>query len=183
MKSKKTNKKINKKINNKIASEFAIGIILLLAIIVGGIFWMNENKQLAEIQPIASIVPIMSKQKSQVAQTAPVSQPTADVCTPHYYDGESRVQTWIVSDSQENEKGLIIQLKSGEEKKLPGGGEAVKNANFTVKLIDPTAGVRKGLLTSSKENPVSITIRGYAEVCQQLPLVSLQDATIAFKKS
>ena len=186
MKNKKINKKINnkisKKMNKKIANEFAIGIILLAAIIAGSIIWMFENKQLAEIQQIAPIVPIMSKQKSQVVQTAPASQPTADVCTPHYYDGESKVQVWLVSADQEDKNSMIIQLKSGEERKLPGG-DVIKNNNFTVKLIDPTAGVRKGLLTSSKENPVSITIHGYAEICQQPPLVSLQEATIAFKKS
>ena len=183
---KKINKKISKKtsqmMNKKIANEFAIGIILLAAIIAGSIIWMFENKQLAENQQVPQVVPIISKQKSPIKKEVPISQPVADVCTPHYYAGESKVQVWLVSAGQENENSMIIQLKSGEEKKLPSGS-VIKNTNFTVKLIDPTAGVRKGLLASSKENPVSITVHGYAEICQQPPLVSLQEATVAFKKS
>jgi hypothetical protein len=38
-------------------------------------------------------------------------------------------------------------------------------------------------LASSKEKPVSIIIHGYAEICQQPPLASLREATVAFKKS
>jgi len=164
--------------NKKIASELAIGIILLIAIIIGGIFWVSIQRQ--------------SMNNSQLSQSAIVlkKQPvvkkidkTETPCQSHYYEGESKVQAWLVSAGQKDENSMIIQLKSGEEKKLPSG-DIVKNGNFTVKLIDPTAGVRKGLLASSKEKPVSITIHGYAEICQQPPpLVSLQEATVAFKKS
>ena len=181
MKNKKINNKISKTMNKKIANEFAIGIILLVTIIAGGIIWMFESKQLAENQQLLQVAPIISKQKSPINKAILSSQPAADLCTPHYYEGESKVQVWFVSAGQENENSLIIQLKKGEEKKLPSV-DAVKNTNFTVKLIDPTAGVRKGLLASSKEKPVSITIHGYAEICQQPPLVSLQEATVAFKK-
>jgi len=180
--SQRINKKTSNKINKKISSEFAIGIILIVAIIVGGFVWMFENKPFTENQKSSQIAPIISKQKSPIAKTVPKSQPVADLCTPHYYEGESKVQVWIVSASQED-KSIIIQLKNREEQKLPNVDGTVKDANFTVKLIDPTPGVRKGLLASSKEKPVSITIHGYAEICQQPPLVSLQEATIAFKKS
>ena len=180
--SKRINRKTSKKISKNISSELAIGVILLVAIIVGGIVWMAENKQPIENQQVSQLAPIISKQESPIKKETPVIQPVADVCTPHYYAGESKVQVWLVSAGQENDNSMIIQLKNGEEKKLPSG-DIVKNDNFTVKLVDPTAGVRKGLLTSSKENPVSITIHGYAEVCQQPPLVSLQEAKIAFKKS
>lgn len=180
---KKINKKKSKRINKKISSEFAIGIILLLAIIVGGIVWMFENKQSDEIQQISQVAPITSKQKIPIKKTDLVSQSAISSCTPHYYAGESKVQVWLVSDGQKDKDSMVIQLKNGEEKKLPSEDGTVNNANFIVKLIDPTAGVRKGLLASSKEKPVSITIHGYAEVCQQPPLVSLQEATIAFKKS
>lgn len=168
--------------NKKITSELAIGIILLTAIIVGSIFWTYKSKQLFENQKTSQVVPIMSKQKNQIKKEVPVNQPETNLCVPHYYEGESKVQVWLVSTDQEDKNNLIIQLKNGEEKKLPSG-DIVKNGNFTVKLIDPTAGVRKGLLASSKEKPVSIIIRGYAEICQQLPLASLQEAAVAFKKN
>jgi hypothetical protein len=178
---KKINKKISKILNKKIANESAIGIILLVTIIAGGIIWMFESKQLAENQQLLQVTPIISIHKNPIKKAVLTSQSDTSLCTPHYYEGESKVQVWLVSADQENGNSLIIQLKNGEEKKLPSG-DVVKNPNFTVKLIDPTAGVRKGLLTSSKEKPVSITIHGYAEICQQPPLVSLQEATVAFKK-
>lgn len=183
MKNKKINKKNNnKKVNKKIESEFAIGIILLVAIMVGGTFWIYESRQLVENQKISQTVMPLSKQKSQIKKADSVIQEDADLCTPHYYEGESRVQVWLISNDQNDKNSITVQLKNGEDKKLPGNN-VVKNANSTVRLVDPTAGVRKGLLTSSKEKPVSITIRGYAEICEQPPLVSLREATVAFKKS
>ena len=55
--------------NKKIASEIAIGIILLIAIIVGGVVWMQNKKQTPEAQPVVT-------QPVPVAQT-PVTQPVA----------------------------------------------------------------------------------------------------------
>jgi hypothetical protein len=179
---KKTNRKKNKIINREIATKYAMSIVILEAAIVGSLLWVYVKNQSTEGQQISQVTSVLSKEKNQIKKITSVSQPEAKLCTPHYYEGESKVQVWLVSIDQENKNNIIIQLKNGEYKKLPGS-DALKEANFTVKLVDPTTGVRKGLLASSKEKPVSITIRGYAEICQQPPLVSLREATVAFKKS
>jgi hypothetical protein len=161
--------------NKKIASEFAIGIIVLLTIIIGGIFWLSKENQSGENQwlpqPATSV-----KQK-------PISKESQEsTCIPHYYEGKTVISGWISSSDQNDGKNLIVELKSGEEKKLPA--KISENAaNFTVKLIDPTAAVKNKLKLATKEKPATFTIQGYAEVCSQPPLISLQEASIAFKKS
>jgi cbb3-type cytochrome oxidase subunit 3 len=159
--------------NKKIASEFAIGVVLLVTITVGSIFWLYSERQTKDFDQVSQLIP-MIKQKHE--DRAPKK------CIPHYYEGKADIQGWMASSDQSNENEIIIQLKSGEEEKLP-----VKNSelsdNFTVKLIDPTAIVEKSLELATEKKPATITIQGYAEVCNQPPLVSLQQATIAFKKS
>ena len=57
------------------------------------------------------------------------------------------------------------------------------NAHFTATLVDPTAQIRNSLQKATMEKPALITVHGYAQACQQSPLVSIQIATIAFKKT
>jgi len=47
--------------NKRIASEIAVGVILLIAVIVGGIFWLQSKKEEAVVQ-----VPVVDVQKSAV---------------------------------------------------------------------------------------------------------------------
>ena len=77
--SKRINRKTSKKISKNISSELAIGVILLVAIIVGGIVWMAENKQPIENQQVSQLAPIISKQESPIKKETPVIQPVADV--------------------------------------------------------------------------------------------------------
>jgi hypothetical protein len=56
--------------NKKIANELAVGIILLLAIIVGGIFWLQNKKQM----PTETAMSIVQKQPASTP-TVPVTQP------------------------------------------------------------------------------------------------------------
>jgi len=53
---------------------------------------------------------------------------------------------------------------------------------LTVKLIDPTDEIKSQIKASSEKSPTTVKIKGYAEVCEQPPLVSLEPATVAFKK-
>ena len=60
--------------NKKIASEIAIGIILLVVIIVGGIFWLQQNKQTSGAQPA---VITQTEQVKSAVQTQSATQPVA----------------------------------------------------------------------------------------------------------
>ena len=56
--------------NKKIASEIAIGVVLLLAFAVGGIFWLqNKNSQAPAVRTPAAVQPVAA------AQPAPPAQP------------------------------------------------------------------------------------------------------------
>jgi hypothetical protein len=170
---------VNKKMQGKIESQFAIGVILLVAIISGGIIWLNSARLDLE-NPQSLILTDSFKNQSKLQKTEETS-PTEENCKPHYYEGEAQLKGWLVSSDQSG-SAVVIRLKDGEAKKLPAK-DTQSADNFTVKLIDPTDRIKKELQNSTQENPVVISIRGYAEVCQQPPLISLEQATTAFKKS
>lgn len=57
-------------INKKIASEIAVGIVLILAIAIGGIFWMQEKKDTIETRKTPEVVNVQkSEVKNEVACT------------------------------------------------------------------------------------------------------------------
>jgi hypothetical protein len=170
--------------NKKIAGEFAIGIILLIVIVVGGIFWLYGERQAREDQQLSQSMSALKQNVSGKisANQAGTKNQESNSCVPHYYQGKINVSGWVESSDQNSKNGIVVELKSGEEKKLP-----VKDyeslTNFTVKLVDPTDDVKNKLQLATKEKPAVFTIQGYAEICSQPPLVSLQQATVAFKKS
>ncbi len=59
--------------NKKIASEIAVGIILLLAIIIGGIFWVQEIKQM-QIETATPVVQTSVIQPAKQPQAQPVNE-------------------------------------------------------------------------------------------------------------
>jgi hypothetical protein len=159
--------------NKKIASELAIGIILLIAIVLGGIFWMHDLKQAMSNSQLAESA------KKQLA-----AKEDGNACQSHYYEGESKIRGWVAPADKNDGKGngIIVQIKDEDVKNLPIKDTGTL-ANFTVRLIDPTVQVKNSLSQATEEKPATITIKGYAEICQQQPpQVSLEQATIAFKK-
>lgn len=154
--------------NRKISSQLAIGVILVIAIIVGGIFYFHNGK--------------LAKKDIELTTRAEKKNELKNSCQSHYYSGESLVRGWIVPDKQGG-KGIVVQIASEDVQNLPVKKQADHN-NFTVRLIDPTDSVKKDLLKASSQNPVSLTIKGYAEICDVVPpQISLDDAMIAFKSS
>jgi hypothetical protein len=171
--------------NKKIESQFAIGIILFVAIIAGGTVWISSMQYNQANEYLSVQTDLLNKQvefkKTEVKETAEQSL-TENNCTPHYYEGEVALQGWLAVNNQSDSDGVIVQLKKGEAEKLPLNDSQPAD-DFTVRLIDPTDEIKKELSDSTLEKPATITIRGYAEVCSQQPLVSVLKATVAFKKS
>ncbi len=174
--------------NKKIASEFAIGLILLLAIVIGGIFWLRNVKEMAALdnelrqaqvsQKDEALVQALkdSRQKAGVENTG-----NSNSCDAHYFEGVDQFSAWLVS--AEND-GIVIAIKKSDASKFPTINYQIdeKTNSFNVKLIDPTDKVTAAVKAASAKKPATITLQGYGEVCGQLPLVSLEPATIAFKK-
>ena len=73
--------------NKKIASELAIGIILMVAIVIGGIFWMSERKQAIDEFNLSQSPILLKKQP-----LSKESKLTEAPCESHYYEGESEVR-------------------------------------------------------------------------------------------
>ncbi len=174
--------------NKKIASEFAIGVILLLAIIVGGIFWIKNVREMAALDhelnqiKLSQKNDILAKALKQPEQKAEVKDAVEDgSCKNHYFEGSDKFSGWFVSQESD---GIIVAIKKSDVSKFPTTNYRVneKEIAFNVKLIDPTDKVTEKLKAASAKKPATITLQGYAEACQDLPLISLQPATIAFKK-
>lgn len=186
MKSKlKSKSKKGQKLNPRIASEFAIGVIIFLAFIIGGIFWFGSTST-EEAPGNLGINLNTSKSKKQTSgenanQQVVESSASDDSCKPHYYEGEKEIKGWFVS---QDENGIVVAVSKDEVSKLPVKDSQLigEEKDFNYKLVDPTEEVGSKIKASTQENPTTFTVRGYAEVCQQPPLLSIQPATIAFKK-
>lgn len=69
----------NKNMNKKIASEIAIGVILLLAIVIGGIFWLQNKKEMSVVQPVVI----------QPVQQTPITQPVDEIANWQTYANDT----------------------------------------------------------------------------------------------
>ena len=164
--------------NKKIVSELAVGLILLIAIIMGGIAWFKNAKEIAALDSLNQNVPANVQPTKILEDKNKVAEENS--CKPHYYEGKISVSAWSVSEAED---GIVVAIKKNEVSKLTikNVDESNVKGNFTVKLIDPTDTVRAKIKASSAQKPATITLQGYAETCQQPPLVSIQPATEAFK--
>lgn len=176
--------------NKKIAIEFAVGAVILLAAVFGAIFWFIGVKDVKNLDSDieSQQVPLdkgeentnLSSGDSQQKNEADVAAKNDD-CKTHYYDGEAEVTGWFVSTDGD---ALIVAVKNDEISKLPTENShlVVDGENFNFKLVDPTDQVRKKIKSSSEKKPTKFIVRGYAEICQQHPLISLKPATVVYKK-
>jgi len=167
--------------NPRLASEFAIGVIFFVAVIIGGIFWYYNGIGKKQVDQLSQNQTTTISKQSAIEKVSENSGATKENCQSHYYDGEQQLESWLVS---QDEDGIIIAIKKEDVAKLPTENSSLtsQGEDYTFKLVDPTEEVKAEIRDSSKEKPVNLTVRGYAEVCQQPPLLSLQPATTAFKK-
>lgn len=163
----------------KISSEFAIGFILATTIIIGTIFWLN-GKRVVEVYSsgVGNVAYDQKNIKVNVSVVEPKQKPQIE-CKPRYYEGEAEVSVWLISETDEK---VEVEIKNEDIEKLPTTKVDSLNANFIATLIDPTDEVRQDLKNSSEDDPTTLVVHGYAQICQDSPAVSIQQASIAFKK-
>ena len=172
--------------NKNISSEVAIGIILVISILTGGIFWIQEER--LSIENKFALSDAFSSETSLSADSSsPIIKEEERIaeeitCKPRYYEGETEIQGWLVSPLNDGEE-LNIQIKTEDVEKLPVLESGIESMNFIVTLVDPTEEIARELQKATQENPVSMTLRGYNQNCQSFPQISLKAASIAFKKS
>ncbi|MEI7890756.1 MAG: hypothetical protein WCI36_02195 [bacterium] len=176
--------------NKKIASEFAIGIIVLLAIVIGGIFLVENRKQMA----ITNNTPSVEDSKNQDVANGSVDQGNVDEltqnfqkdpCKGHMYDGEVALRGRYVLDSVVGEKkewlfkvakddliGLPVQITDDKG----------KNVNELLKIADADPALIAKLKKATDEKPETLIIKGYYLHCEGGPVVSIAPAKLALAK-
>lgn len=173
-------KKKYSNVNKKIAHEFAIGIIVLLAVAVGAMALTSAKRQIREISSLQEAD--IEKAAESAKNIKRNQKKIPEECQSHYYEGETEIRGWAPSDMQDGE-GMIVRIDARDIKNLPIKDPSVFS-DLTVRMIDPTAALEEKLTKATKEKPASFTVKGYAEICEKKPpQVSLGQASVAFKKS
>lgn len=176
--------------NKKIASEFAIGIIVLLAIVVGGIFFVENRKQLASDNDVPRIeapknqetANVQTNQSENVDLTERFKK---DPCKGHMYDGKVALRGRYVLDSTYGDKkewlfkvvkddliGLPVQITNTDG----------RNVNEFLKIADADPALVAKLKKATDAKPETITIKGYYLNCEGGPVVSIAPAKLALAK-
>jgi hypothetical protein len=166
--------------SKKIASEFATGVVVITALVIGGFFWLSEKKMESESERVvfsgASVAPSKSKGNEKKSEQAIFG------CQTRYFEGEGSVRGWLVKPETINDDKLTVEIQKEDIEKLPSSKADTMQETFVVTLIDPTDQNRVDLKNATKEKPANLTVRGYARPCQPSPILSIEPATIAFRK-
>jgi len=174
--------------DKKIASEFAFGVIIFVVVVIGGIFFLqshqSDSSSSAQIaNPMVATTPPVAAEPV-VVSSQPNGSQSGDACAAHYYEGDQKVHVWPVADATNDDNGLVLNIQAQDAQALPAEktADGTQSSNYTVKLVDASQAVNAKIKGATQEKPALITIKGYAQVCTQPPLVSIQPATVAFKK-
>lgn len=181
--------------NKKIASEFAIGIILLIAVVIGGIFWIqNKNTQVLDDagmmvtqQPIKKIQDL-KKNNNQVEgeQSSLTEEEVKASCRGRLFEGEAELRgsyvletipgttkrEWLLKIAEEDIDKLPVQAKTESN-------EVVRNLLF---LSDATPEMIAKLKKATEDKPETVTIKGFYLDCEGVPVVSIEPAKLALAK-
>lgn len=189
--------------NKKIASEIAIGITLLLAIIIGGIFWVQDRKQealdvivgLGDNQPVRRGIEKPSVQQLEVTandgqkESQPVvsaDKTNADACTAHLYEGEVSIKGSYVLETipGSTKKEWMFKVTKDDLGKFPAEAKAANDQpnNDLLFIADATPDMTAKLKKATQDKPETITIKGFYLDCEGVPVVSIEPARLALAK-
>ena len=136
--------------NKKISSTLAIATIAILAIILSLVVWFSTKK--IEVSSAPTI-----PQK--------ISKPEKRECKEHIYEGSATINVWQIKNDK---KIFLIKVRTEDIFKLP-------YRDFdTLRLVEPNLEIQEKLLTSSENNPVKLSVAGFANKCDELFLVSIE---------
>lgn len=145
--------------NKKISAVLAWEIILAFFVVAVGILWIeNQNFR---TEKIAANVPVNRLNDSSATKN----------CAVHAYKGNVEIKGWLVEENQEK----FIRVAEKDLINLPmyNGTAEFKNNNLKIKVIDITPQLESKLKKSSKENAVTVPLKGYLTRCQDVPLASI----------
>ncbi|HEX8974434.1 MAG TPA: hypothetical protein VF817_03035 [Patescibacteria group bacterium] len=173
--------------NKKIASELAIGIIIILALVVGGMFWLQGKKEQIPEQktPVAqSPTPQTQQQNQQFQKNNPsdisewklVSGNPDDTCSSPTWTGNVTVRGWYVYDTSYADKEWLFAVSKDDQAKLPlqlkfGNGNSI---NEKLKIVDANPELVAQLKKATQDNPIPVEVKKYTAYCEGVPVVSTQ---------
>lgn len=165
--------RIEKNMNKKISTEFAIAMIVIVAVFFASMFYIGSNWNADDVAQAVAINNI--KKQKNVAE-----------CKSHYYDAQGNVQIlgWKIGDDSQG--GIIVQISKEDIRNLPNNEDSsmIVENNPKVDLMDPSDEIRNSLNNSNPDKPVVITVKGYADTCDSIiPNISLGLGSIVLKKS
>jgi hypothetical protein len=187
--------------NKKIASEFAVGTILLIAFVIGGLFWIQEKKHQADedginIEQTAELAG--EKQKSQPVDVANGDDNQSadqqenltvgfekDPCAGHLYEGETTLRgKYVLDSSYGDKKEWLFSVVPEDMEKLPVQIKFAdgRDVNKLLKIEDAPSALVAKLKKATDENPETISIKGYYLHCEGGPVVSIAPAKLALGK-
>jgi hypothetical protein len=147
--------------NRKLSSDFAILVVVAIALFSGIMFWVWNKRLTTEVSYSQNI----TSQKNEKNKS--------ENCSKHAYEGEVAIHGWYVFENNE----WLLQIADGDLGKLPAGYNKSK-----VELADGPADLIKKLKSASQENSVEVTIKGFYTHCEGFPMVSVSPGGDVFKK-
>ena len=171
--------------NKKMASELAIGIIVLVSIVIGGVFWVQNKKQ-ESFEGLERVALGQQTTKPSELKNEPVKQDknsNDDKCSKHLYEGEAQLRGSYVLDtaSGSTKKEWMLKVVKEDMDKLPNQTKTqnVEATNDLLLIADATPEMITKLKNATESNPESITVKGIYFDCENIPVVSIGSAKTA----
>ena len=138
--------------NRVIPTRFAIFLVLIIAFAVSA-FVLKKIDSLKE-----------SGGSDYQLAAIPKNNSEKNSCRVRAFQGEAEIKVWQAVENEE----MVLKVAGEDLAKLP----VDEKSNF--KLIDSDSEIEKKLAASSEEKPVKISISGYFDRCEEVPLASLE---------
>lgn len=150
--------------NKHVSRSFAFIIIIVVAVLA----WIN-------IIHLNSDIDIAVLENNPRFHVFPKKNPPKEKeCAIHAYQGEAAIKVYYVPNS-EKENDWSVKIAEDDWNKLP---VKIENENFSgqfqqLKLVDIDKSLQNKLAKSTAQDPISITITGYATRCDDIALASI----------
>ena len=149
--------------NKKISSALVILIILIVALVIGALFYLNV-KNINQNQFQNQMTFKQDKANSNSESNVPASNwklISGDInvdCVPHIYAGSGKISGWYSLEDVYDQKQWMFRIVSGQEN-IPFKGDFLN-------IIDASQELVNNLKKATKDSPMEITVQGISCGCE-----------------
>lgn len=179
-------------LNKRIASEFAIGIILLVAISVAGVFLLQDSRRdvsdyIESVNLKQPVKNISNNNESVVIKEAQqvIGENNDELaCANHTYSGEQKLRgAYVLSTLPNSEKKeWLFKVVVEDLAKLPALATREENFSGSIFVVDVTPDMTAKLKKATEEKPETLTIKRIYLDCSGVPIASLESSKDAIAK-